>query len=233
MDDWALERESELARLEYENFELRRMLGILPPSSPGPSPSAFPSRWEGMFEAEQHQQQQLGVFASGPSNSEGSDDLTLRRQPSHTQGQTQISLEAQSQPQQPHTQTQPLHIAFPPDTPLVARKYGRRAGSGSGSFIGGGGGFMGGGGGSGSDTSLNPTPNPFATFRPGGGGGAWQDSPIAGPGERNMNLQGPGQERDGDRERDTGDGQQGPTDWDGLTTMYLRGAGRRPPPRET
>ncbi|KAF8591694.1 hypothetical protein K439DRAFT_1241440, partial [Ramaria rubella] len=28
MDDWALERESELARLEYENYELRRMLGI-------------------------------------------------------------------------------------------------------------------------------------------------------------------------------------------------------------
>lgn len=48
--DWALERESELARLERENSELRRMLGIEVSESPGehhrsPSDAArtFPS----------------------------------------------------------------------------------------------------------------------------------------------------------------------------------------------
>lgn len=35
-NDWALDRESELARLEYENEHLQRMLGLLPPASPPP-----------------------------------------------------------------------------------------------------------------------------------------------------------------------------------------------------
>ena len=237
IDDWALERESELARLEYENYELRRMLGILPPQSPRLEPLAFPTRWEAMFEGEQQQQQQqqqqqgtFGAFVRGPPISDMTDDLNLRRQ--FPQGPTQISLEAASQP---HTQTQPLHISFPPDTPLVARRYGRRTNSGSGNFISGG---MGGSGSAGSDVSgLNPTPGPFGTFRPlAGSGVVWQDSPIAGPGERNMNLQVPGEDPDSGlpgRDGDAGESQQGPSDWEGLTAMYLRGVVRRPPPHQT
>ena len=209
-DDWALERESELIRLEYENYELRHMLGMNPPMSPETSPLDFPTRLEVTAEGDQQQRSGLGMF-TGPRNPEPGDDLALRRQPSHTQGQTQISLEG---PQHSLSQTQPLHIAFPPDAPLVTRKYGRRAGSGSGSFISGGGSFMSTNGGGETSTSATIKTGPFGTFRTSlaSGSNMWQDNATFGPGERNMNVPLPGQEHETSttgREGNLGDVQEG------------------------
>lgn len=188
MDDWALERESELVRLEYENYELRRMLGVTPPLSPQLSPPDFPTRLEATLEGDR-QQGTLGMLTA-PSNPELIGDLTLRRQPPHNQGQMHISLEA---PLQPHPQTQPLHVAFPPDAPLVTRKYGRRAGSGSGSFIGGGG-FM--STNVDGESSANLATGSFGPFRPppASGSSSWQDNVTLGPGERNMGFPPSGQD---------------------------------------
>ena len=221
IDDWALERESELIRLEYENYELRRMLGISTPTLPESLPSDGPPRLEATAEGD-HQQQQsgLGMF-TGPFNQQPKDDLTLRRQPSHTQGLTQLQISLESA-QQPHLQTQPLHITFPPDTPLVTRKYGGRR-TGSGSFIGGSGGggnfmnpVMAG------DVSTNMTTAPFGKFRPSlaSGPSGWPDVNFA-SGDRNSAFA-PGQDRDTNppgREGDMKDGLQ-PPPWDGLTMKW-------------
>ncbi|KAF8491964.1 hypothetical protein JB92DRAFT_3128160 [Gautieria morchelliformis] len=227
LDDWALERDSELVRLECENFQLRRMLDIHPFLSPESSPPDSIPRFGGTSEGDHQQQGSVGMFI-GPLNQESGhpDDLTLRRQASHTQGQTQISLDGAPQS---HSQAHPLHIAFPPEAPLVTRRYGRRAGSGSGSFIGGGGftGISGGG-----EPSTNLATGPFGPFRPSlaSGQSPWKDGV---PGERNMNIPPPGQDpamsAPGREAGDTRDGQQG-TGWDGLTAMYQREAGRRAPP---
>jgi hypothetical protein len=226
LDDWALERDSELVRLECENFQLRRMLDIYPPLSPESSPPNSTARLGGTSGGDHQQQEGVGTFI-GPLNQVESDELG--RQASHTQGQAQISLEGAPQS---HSQSHPLHIAFPSETPLAARNYGRRAGGGSGSFIGGGS-FTGTSGGG--EPSTNLAPRQFGPFRPSLGSGPSRSQEGV-PGEKNMNIPPPDQDPDtsapGREAGDTRDGQQGSV-WDGLTAMYQREAGRRPPPQNT
>lgn len=203
IDDWALERESELARLEFENQELRRMLGILPPHSPPvqpqpQSPSSVPLRWD----PTEGEQQRLTTQQLNPEV----DDLMVRRHP------VQISLDG------PSNHTQPVQkAAFPPDAPLVTRKSAsRRTASGSGSFIVGSGNFLSG--------STGHQPNSGAalgTYRPG-----WIDRS---PSERNMNIQGSGF----DHNAGPANSSQGSSPWDGLTAIYFNRTqgGWHPPSR--
>lgn len=76
MDDWALERESELVRLEYENYELRRMLGLPPPLSPQPYPPNPATHAETTVEGDQPQGG-LGVF-TGSLHQEPGDEPNLQ-----------------------------------------------------------------------------------------------------------------------------------------------------------
>jgi len=134
-------------------------------------------------------------------------------------GQTQISLDPESSNQHPpssHSQTVPLQNVFPPDPPLVTRKYGNRSRP-SGPFM--------------NTPQHPPQPNfipssvdPNGTFRGWGGGGL----ESRGPGERNMNLQ--------EQQRGGREGEQIPSGWDpnGVTSMYLNTLQWKSPlPRET
>lgn len=135
MQDWALDRECELSRLEFENQELRRMLGLLPPPSPPPlparpalshqpdhpniSPSAIPLRWD-------INDQRLG---SHPLDSDPSDSVMLRRHP-------QTLSPPQSTPDLPSQFVQSHSSPFSSDTPLVTRKYSRRGVNGANGIFG-------------------------------------------------------------------------------------------------
>lgn len=213
--DWALEREIELARLEFENQELRRMAG-LPLISPVQLPSV-PMRWDPVEGEAPHGGQRL---PSSQLNPDAAEEILLHQRQQQQQqpiipGQTQISLDGPS----PHSQTTPLHVSFPPDAPLVTRKYGRRTNSGSGNFIAGSGSFI---GGAGIESNPNIASTTSGIFRPG-----WIDRSSSGPGERNLNLPNTGPERD----FHSGEKQSGPS-WDGLRAMYYNRVGWRPPSRE-
>jgi hypothetical protein len=115
-DNWALERESELVRLEYENYELRRMLGIPPPPSPQPYPPNPTTHAEATEEGDQQQPDSVGLFA-GPPNPEPGDERNILPQ---AEGHTLISLDI---PLQTLSQTRPLQLAFPPSSaPLFPRE---------------------------------------------------------------------------------------------------------------
>ncbi|GJJ09212.1 hypothetical protein Clacol_003434 [Clathrus columnatus] len=136
VEDWSLERESELSRLEFENQELRRMLGLLPPPSP-PLPalpilahqvdrhsipqSSIPLYWE-PSDSDQN-------YRSSPHQQDydTNDNLMLRRQP---QGTSQSPLDVG-----PHfIQNHPP--SFSSETPLVTRKYNRRGMNGTNNIFG-------------------------------------------------------------------------------------------------
>jgi hypothetical protein len=178
MDDWALERESELVRLEYENYELRRMVGIPPHLSPPLPPPDVKARLGAALEGDR---QHINLAMSSESLSqESGDDLALLRQQSHTQGQMQISLDGELQ-----SQSQTLGIPCPSEAPLVTRKYGRRTGCESGSFIG-----------SGNlkssslegESGTSVSTEPVGAFLAASVTGTWPMNVTLGPGERSMNI---------------------------------------------
>ncbi|KIJ41984.1 hypothetical protein M422DRAFT_31587 [Sphaerobolus stellatus SS14] len=164
--DYALERETELARLEFENQELRKLAG-LEPITPNPhSSSSIPMRWD-PDPAEGGQPHGGQRVPSSQLNLDAAEEMMMRQQ-GIIPGQTQIVLDGapphpSQQGIQSHAPTAPLHVAFPPDAPLVTRKYGRRSGSGSGNFIGGPSNFA-------NDPNRNPPANMTGTLRPGSWG---------------------------------------------------------------